>query len=151
MDQIRQIEERIREMEAAADPGLRAGMRELVTAILEYHGAGIGRMVEIAGEAATREFARDPLAASLLLLYDLHPEDFETRVRRAIDNLPGVLLVGMEDEVVRLRAISPATSREAVEQALYAAAPEIAGIEIEGLQQQSSFVPLEALVGQAGD
>ena len=150
MEHIRQIEERIREVESAADPGTRAGVRELVSAILEYHGAGLARMLEIAGEATTREFARDPLAASLLLLYDLHPEDFETRVRRAVDGLPGVLLVGSSDGVVSLRAVSPATSRQAVEQALYAAAPEIAAIEIEGLQESSSFVPLEALVGQGG-
>ena len=150
MDHIRLIEERIREIEATADPGLRAGVRDLVSAILEYHGAGLARILEIAGEPVTRECARDPLAGSLLLLYNLHPEDFETRVRRAVDGLPGVMLAGIADGVVRLRAVSPATSREAVEQALYAAAPEIAAVEIEGLQE-SSFVPLEALAGNAGD
>ena len=148
MDQIRRIEELIREIESTADPGTRAAVRDLVTAVLEYHGGGLARMVEIAGEGVTREFARDPLAASLLLLYNLHPEDFETRIRRAVDSLPGVLLVGLSDGVVRLRAISHATSREAVEQALYAAAPEITAIQIDGLAA-TSFVPLEQLVGQA--
>ena len=143
MEHIGRIEELIREVEAIADPSTRAGVSELVTAILEFHAEGVGRMVEIAGEGVTREFARDPLAASLLLLYDLHPEDFETRVRRAVDGLPGVMLAAFAGKVVRLRAVSASTSQAAVEQALYAAAPEIAGLEIEGLE--ASFVPVEAL------
>ena len=143
MEHIGRIEELIREVESIADPATRARVSELVTAILEYHAEGLGRVVELAGEGATREFARDPLVASLLLLYNLHPEDFETRVRRAVDALPGVLLVGMAGSVVRLRAVSASTSRAAVEQALYAAAPEIEAIAIEGLE--ASFVPVEAL------
>ena len=88
-----------------------AGVRELVEAILEYHGAGLERTLDIVrqssgGEAAVREIARDALTGSLLLLYGLHPEDFETRVRRAVDAIPGVLLTGLTDGVVRLRATS---------------------------------------------
>ncbi len=129
-------------------------MRELVEAILEYHGAGLGRILEIVrqsggGDAAVREIGRDALSGSLLLLYGLHPEDFETRVRRAVDTLPGVLLAGIEDGVVRLRATSTGTSREAVEQIIYSAAPEAAGLEIEGLGPAPAFVPLEALIRTA--
>jgi len=98
----------------------------------------------LAGEGTTREFARDPLIASMLLLYDLHPDDLETRVRRAADGLPGVLLISVSDGVVRLRSTSAHTVREAVERALYEAAPEIVAVEIEGVLT-SSFVPLEAL------
>jgi hypothetical protein len=144
MERIQRIEELLQQIESSADPGTRAGVRELVEAILEYHGAGLGRILEIAGESGAREFARDPLVASLLLLYGLHPEDFETRVRRAVDALPGVLLLGADEGIVRLRATSSDTSREAVEQALYSAAPEITVIDIEGLHPPS-FVPLEAL------
>jgi hypothetical protein len=129
-------------------------VRELVEAILEYHGAGLDRILEIVrqsggGDAAVREIGRDTLSGSLLLLYGLHPEDFETRVRRAVDTLPGVLLAGIEDGVVRLRATSTGTSREAVEQIIYSAAPEAAGLEIEGLGQAPAFVPLEALIRTA--
>ncbi len=144
MQRIQRIEGLIQQIESSADPGTRAGVRELVEALLEYHGAGLGRILELAGESAAREFARDPLIASLLLLYDLHPDDFETRVRRGVDSLPGVFLISVSDGVVRLRATSAHTVREAVEQALYEVAPEIAAIEIEGLPV-SSFVPLEAL------
>lgn len=144
MQRIQRIEGLIQQIESSADPGTRAGVRELVEALLEYHGAGLGRILELAGESAARGFARDPLIASLLLLYDLHPDDFETRVRRGVDSLPGVFLISVSDGVVRLRATSAHTVREAVEQALYEVAPEIAAIEIEGLPV-SSFVPLEAL------
>jgi hypothetical protein len=144
MERIQRIEGLIQQIESSADPGTKAGVRELVEALLEYHGAGLGRILELSGESATREFARDPLIASMLLLYDLHPDDFETRVRRAVDALPGVLLVSTADGVVRLRATSTGTHKEAVEQSLYEAAPEIVAVEIEGLAAPA-FVPLEAL------
>lgn len=144
MERIQRIEALIQQIESSSDPGTKAGVRELLEALLEYHGAGLGRILEIVGESDTRELARDPLIASMLLLYDLHPEDFETRVRRAVDTLPGVLLISIDDGIVRLRATSATTAREAVEQTLYEAAPEIAAIEIEGLHT-ASFVPLEAL------
>ena len=144
MQRIQRIEGLIQQIESSADPGTKASVRELVEALLDYHGAGLGRILELAGEDATREFARDPLIASMLLLYDFHPDDFETRVRRAVDGLPGVLLVSVSDGVVRLRSTSAHTVREAVERALYEVAPEIVAVEIEGLPA-SSFVPLEAL------
>jgi hypothetical protein len=152
MERIEQIEALIRRIEISADPDTMAGVRELVEAILEYHGAGFERTLDIVrqssgGDAAVREIARDALTGSLLLLYGLHPEDFDTRVRRAIDTIPGVLLTGLTDGVVRLRATSAETSREAVEQILYSAAPEVAGVEIEGLRAPSAFVPLKAILG----
>ncbi len=103
-------------------------------------------MVELAGEPAVRAFAHDELAASLLLLYGLHPEDFETRVARAVDRLPGVELAGITDFAVRLKG---SAARQSVEEVLYAAAPEISAIEIEGeTAEMASFVPVEALLGR---
>jgi hypothetical protein len=153
MERIEQIEGLILQIEASADPVTMAGVRQLVEAILEYHGAGLERTLDIVrgssgGDAAVREIARDALTGSLLLLYGLHPEDFETRVRRAVDGIPGVVLTGLSDGVVRLRAISADTSRQAVEQILYSAAPEIVGLEIEGLQTATAFIPLEAILGR---
>jgi hypothetical protein len=153
MERIEQIEGLIRQIETSADPATMASVRELVEAILEYHGAGLERTLDIVrqssgGDPAVREIARDALTGSLLLLYGLHPEDFETRVRRAVDGIPGVLLAGLSDGVVRLRATSADTSRQAVEQVLYSAAPEIVGLEIEGLQPATAFVPLEAILGR---
>jgi hypothetical protein len=146
MPHVQEIEELIREIEESADPHTRDQMRRLVAAILGYHEEAVSRMVELAGEASTRGFARDELVASLLLLYGLHPDDFETRVRRAVDRIPGVELAGIADFAVRLRGSAP---RETLEQALFAAAPEISAIEIEGASAAgAAFVPVEALLSK---
>jgi hypothetical protein len=142
MEHIQEIERLICQIEESADPGTKAGVRELVQAILEFHGAGLNRIVELSGEQQVREFARDEAVAPLFLLYGLHPETLEARVRRAVDKLQGVDLTSIEDGVVRLKSD---VSREAIEQALYAAAPEIVAVEIETTAASSSFVPLEAL------
>ena len=147
MEGIQRIEALIEQIEALSDPDTRSTVRELVSAILEYHGEGFARVLEIVQDPVViQALGRDEVAGSLLLLYGLHPEEFETRVRRAVDGIPQVQLTGTADHIVRLRAMGPGTvSRQAVEQAIFAAAPETAAVEIEGLAA-SSFVPLESLI-----
>jgi hypothetical protein len=146
MVQVQEIERVIREIEATADPNTRERVHRLVGAILGYHEQAVSRMVELAGEATTRSFARDELAASVLLLYGLHPDDFETRVRRAVDRIPGVEVAGIADFAVRLKG---SASREAVEQVLFELAPEVSTIEIEGPPEAgAAFVPVEALLAK---
>ena len=146
MEGIQRIEALIGQVEALTDPDTRSTVRELVSAILEYHSEGLGRVLEIIQDPVLiHALGRDPVAGSLLLLYGLHPEDFETRVRRAVDGIPHVQLLSTEDQIVRLRALgSGPVSKEAVEQVVFAAAPEAAAVEIDGLAP-SSFVPLETL------
>ncbi len=66
-----------------------------MASILELHGAGLERMMEItsgAGDpvkALIRRFAGDNLVASLLVLHNLHPDDLETRVQHASGKLHG--------------------------------------------------------------
>jgi hypothetical protein len=147
MPGVQAIESLIRQVEETADPATRAGVAELVQAILEYHGAGLERIVELAGDPLLHQFARDELVGSLLLLYNLHPESFAARVQRAVDAIPYVELAGISDFSVRLKVNPPGhVSREAVEDKIYAAAPEADRIEIEGLASSASFVPLEALL-----
>ncbi len=145
MERVRQIEALIQQIESSADPDIRARVRELVEAILEFHGAGLERILALADAPAVQSFARDDLVSSLLLLYGLHPEDFETRVRRATDAIPNIQLLGISEGVVHVRATGPAT-QEAVEQIIFAAAPETAAVRIEGAHPPSSFVSVEALL-----
>ena len=146
MGHAEQIEQLIREIEATADPRTRDAVRRLVAAILGFHEEALSRIVELAGEPMVRGFARDERVASLLLLYGVHPDDFETRVRRAVDRIPGVELAAIDDFSVRLKGDAP---RETVEPALFAAAPEISTIEIEGaVSAAAAFVPLGALTGK---
>ena len=91
MEGIQRIEALIGQIEALADPETRSTVRELVSAILEYHGEGFARVLEIVQDPVViHALGRDEVAGSLLLLYGLHPEDFETRVRRAVDGIPHV-------------------------------------------------------------
>ncbi len=145
MERIRQIESLIQQIESTADPDTRTRVRELVEAILEFHGAGIERILQLVDAPTVQSLARDELIASLLLLYGLHPEDFETRVRRATDAIPNIQLIGISDGVVHVRATG-AVTQEAVEQIIYAAAPETASVRLEGANPPSSFVSVEALL-----
>jgi Fe-S cluster biogenesis protein NfuA/nitrite reductase/ring-hydroxylating ferredoxin subunit len=158
-ERLQRIEGLVRALESAGDPNARASAVELMQLVMEVHGAGIERMMEIAfeNEAAGREivdrFGQDELVASLLLLYGMHPLDVETRVTQALDSVRpymrshggNVELLGVEDGVVRLRlqgscngcASSAATLELAIENAIYDAAPDIAGLEVEGVVAQS--------------
>jgi Fe-S cluster biogenesis protein NfuA/nitrite reductase/ring-hydroxylating ferredoxin subunit len=150
---------------------------ELLQSLMELHGSCIERMMEItaeaggAGQAIVERFTGDELVRGLLLLYGLHPVALEARVSQALDKVRPYLsshggnveLLGVEDGVVRLRLqgsckscpSSAMTLKLAIEEAIYEAAPDVAGIEAEGALEQaaaaattSGFVPLEGLRGR---
>ena len=114
---MEQIEGLIQKIENLPDPAARASAVALVQALMEFHGAGLERMMEIIGEsgeggyAVFDSFAKDDLVGSLLLLYGLHPLPLETRVTQALDKVRPYLdshggnveLLGVDDGVVRLR------------------------------------------------
>ena len=62
------------EIEAAADPNLRTTVQELVQLVMDLHGAGLERMLELiratgdGGESIIQKLGRDDLVASLLVL-----------------------------------------------------------------------------------
>lgn len=152
---LQKIEELVHTIESSADPRVRASAVELMQSLMELHGAGIERMMEITFEtgAAGREIidrlADDDLVASLLLLYGLHPLDIETRVMQALDKVRPYLrshggdveLLGVTDGAVRLRlqgschgcASSAMTLKLAIEEAIYEAAPDLTALEVEGV------------------
>jgi len=89
----------------------------------------------------------DNLVAGMFLLHSLHPDDIETRVARGIEAVRPYLkshggdceLVSVRDGIVRLKLhgtcgscpSSSLTLRNAVEEALYEAAPDILEIVAE--------------------
>ncbi len=112
-------------------------------------------------------FAADDLVGSLLLLYGQHPLPLETRVTQALDKVRPYLdshggnveLLGITDGVVRLRMqgsckscpSSAMTLKLAIEEAIYAAAPDVVAIEAEGVAEQPSatgFVQIGKSHGQ---
>jgi len=157
---MEKIEGLIRKIENLPDPAARASALALVQALMEFHGSGIERMMEIVAESGEAsysifdEFAADDLVGSLLLLYGQHPLPLETRVTQALDKVRPYLdshggnveLLGVTDGVVRLRMqgsckscpSSAMTLKLAIEEAIYAAAPDVVTIEAEGVAEQSS-------------
>jgi hypothetical protein len=168
-DRIARIEGLVEKLEHSGDPASRSSARELIQCVMELHGAGLERILEIvadrrdAGIGLIDSMGRDELVGSLLVLYGLHPDDFETRVGRALDKVRPVLResgAGLEDLVVtdstvRVR-ITGAGSKElekAVREALFESAPDAVEVVIEGGKGRaggSNFVPLTSLVGSSG-
>ncbi len=154
------IETLIEEIERFADPAAQAAAREIVQALLEFHGAALADLVgHVAatgppGRVILNEMARDDLVSNLLLLHGLHPHDLEARVAQALDRVRpqlashggNVELLGVEGGVVRLRMegschgcpSSAATLRQTIETAIYDSAPDVAGVEVEGAVEPSS-------------
>lgn len=151
---MQKIEALTQEVEALPDENARAKAIELMQLLMEYHGAAIERIMEIiaktgaAGKVIFSDLAKDELAASLLILYGQHPLDFETRVELALDKVRPFLkshggnaeLLSVEDGIVRVRMVgscngcpsSSVTLTQAIEKAIYEAAPETVAIEAEG-------------------
>jgi Fe-S cluster biogenesis protein NfuA len=169
---MQRIESLVHEIESVADPRVQSRAVELVSLLMELHGAGLARMLELLAQegaiaaSAPGQFAADPLVGSLLLLYGLHPVDLKTRVHQALDKVRPLLkshggnveLLDMADGVVRLRLqgschgcpSSAQTLKNAIEAAIDEFAPDIVELKVEGVAVAappvSGFVALEQLV-----
>ena len=160
-DRIQKIDGLVARIRGGADPELRDAALDLVQTVMEFHSAGIDRMMEIASESGEtgwriiEDFGRDELVANMLLLHGLHPVDLQTRVREALQKvLPylishggNVELVEVADGVVRLRLIgscngcpsSSLTLKTAIEKAIFEAAPDVTFVECEGVSELVSI------------
>lgn len=155
-NRMRRLEELIQALEQSGDEKTGRQARELTQVLLELHGTGVNRMLELAfdspegGQNLIDRLAQDDLVSNLLILHGLHPLDLETRVRGAIEQVKprlglhggSVQLVDVTPEgTVRLQLegncegcpSSRVTLKYSIEEALYAAAPDIAALEVNGL------------------
>ncbi len=169
---IQHIGDLVRTLEDIPDAESRTSAKTLVQLILDLHATGLERAMEIVaktGDAGLRtidDLGRDPLVSSLLVLYGLHPLDFESRVEQAVEKIrPQVRkgggeleLISLDGNVVRLKlqvsghacGSTTKTLQALVEGALYEAAPDMHSLSIEGLEDEagsSGFVPLDKLGG----
>jgi Fe-S cluster biogenesis protein NfuA len=167
--QMQRVEGLIQAVDRFPDPAARATTQEIIQTLLDYHGAGLARIFEHlaeageTGQAVRARLAEDELVGSLLLLYGLHPLDLETRVRQALERVRPLLrshggnveLLGIAGGAVQLRMegschscpSSAATLRHTIEEAIYAAAPDVTAVEVDGAETPgpgtASFVPVE--------
>ncbi|MBA3388015.1 MAG: NifU family protein [Rubrobacter sp.] len=155
-EHVGRIESLLEEIESFKDPDARARTAEMVQTLLELYGEGLGRIVEsvgrLGGEDLKDELLDDELVLHLLLLHGLHPVDVETRVMGALDEVRpyleshggNVQFLGIEDGVARLKMegscegcpSSTMTLKLAIEEAIQKVAPDLEGIEAEGVVEE---------------
>ncbi|MGY4651961.1 NifU family protein [Mycobacterium sp. URHB0021] len=164
-------------LDATAAGGAAAHERaaQLVGEVTDLYGAGLARMLRIAAAAdpaLVERFADDDLVASLMLVHGLHPHGVARRIEDALDSVRPYLgshggdvtlldiLDGPDGQVVRLQFAgsckscpsSAVTLELTVDDAVRAAAPEIASIEVVATQEAKaaspSLIPAESLLSR---
>ncbi len=161
-----EVAERVGEVEellGAIDDDPRA--LAAVQGLVELYGEALRRVVELGG--ISQELVADELLSHLLLLHDLHPVDAETRVARALEEVRPYLgshggdveLLGIEDGIARLRlggtcdgcASSAVTLKNSIEEAILRAAPELHGVEADGVSSaQPQLLQIGTLAAAPG-
>lgn len=149
------METLLEQIETLKDPNARSKAAEMVGVLLDLYGDGLARMMDLVYETgndkAFESFAQDELVSHLLLLHGLHPLDVETRVVQALEEVRPYLqshggnveFLGVEEGVARLRMqgscdgcpSSAMTLKLAIEEAVMKAAPDLDGIEAEGVAE----------------
>ncbi|MEY8017166.1 NifU family protein [Mycobacterium servetii] len=149
---------------AAGGAAARDRARQLVREVVGLYGAGLERILGLAGDPGLAErLATDDLVASLLLVHGLHPHDVRRRVCDALDRVRPYLgshggdvdLIGIDGDIVRLAFTgsckscpsSAVTLELAVEDAIRAAAPEVGAIEVV-TAEPTRMIPAESLLAQ---
>jgi len=108
------IEALLDELRSSTEGRVWMRVEELVRLLTELYGAGIARTVELVEDSpdVLRRLARDDLVGNLLVLHDLHPDDFETRAAAAVEALAPS--VGKGGAQLELTGFDPAAAALAV-------------------------------------
>jgi Fe-S cluster biogenesis protein NfuA/nitrite reductase/ring-hydroxylating ferredoxin subunit len=156
LERVQELQDRL---DSAGDPATRKLAEELVSAVVQMYGEGLERILErlLAGSETGEQIAisltDDPYLATLLLIHDLHPVPLEVRVQEALDSVRpymeshggNVELLSLENGIARIHlrgscsdcSASAVTLELAIKQALEHAAPDLEGLEVEGVAPQT--------------
>jgi Fe-S cluster biogenesis protein NfuA/nitrite reductase/ring-hydroxylating ferredoxin subunit len=156
-DLVARVQELQMRLDAASDLATREVAEELVATVVQMYGAGLEKIFGAlasggeAGEQFAAGLVEDPEVASLLLIHDLHPVPLETRITEALEKVRpymeshggNVELLSLEDGIARIRLegscsdckASSVTLELAIKQALEEAAPDLWGLEVEGINE----------------
>jgi Fe-S cluster biogenesis protein NfuA len=181
--EVERLDALLESVELLADPAARQRTTEIVQSLLALHGEALTRILSAAAAAEPGEadaladlLAGDELVSAVLAIHGLHPVPLEARVRRALEKVGPYLashgghveLLAVNPEgLVSLRLegschgcpSSRVTLQSSIEQEIFAAAPEVTAIVVEGLvdalppaapaapgaDSGDGFVPLERL------
>jgi hypothetical protein len=158
--QLHSIESMLGEVQSITDPTLRSSLCELFQRVIDVHGTGVGRILELIrarsdGQSIIDRLGRDEIVSSLLVLYGLHPMTLEQRVRLALDKVRSQLnlhnsevqLASVNDGEVTVRiqlrmrdfgSSNGRATRETIEEAVYQAAPDLACLTVTGGEEDSA-------------
>jgi Fe-S cluster biogenesis protein NfuA/nitrite reductase/ring-hydroxylating ferredoxin subunit len=161
-ERVGRIESLLGEIESFQDQEARTKTAEMVQVLLELYGEGLSRILDVVSsrdEGLLDVLLGDELISHLLLLHGLHPTDLEARVLGALDEVRpyleshggNVQFLGIEGDVALVRLegscdgcpSSTMTLKLAIEEAIQKAAPELEGVEAEGVAeppQQATIV-----------
>jgi Fe-S cluster biogenesis protein NfuA/nitrite reductase/ring-hydroxylating ferredoxin subunit len=146
------------QLEEIPDLHARALADELVAAIIQVYGDGLERIFAALDDDVRDRLAEDGVVASLMLIHGLYPVDLETRVIEALDSVRpymeshggDVELLAVEDGIARMRLVghcescpaSESTLELAIKKALEETAPDLEGLEVEGVTQREFELPV---------
>lgn len=152
---IERLQELLARLESIEDPDARDAASEVIATLMEMYGEGLGRIFGALSAAGSRvaevrdALVEDGVIGSLLLIHGLYPVELGTRVLEALEGVRPYLdshggdveLIEIEGGVARLRLkgscdgcpASSSTLELAIKQALEEAAPDLLGLEVEGM------------------
>lgn len=171
-DVVARVQELTAQLDSLSDPSVRKTAQEFMRAIMELYGLGLAKVVQVlsdsgdAGAPMRNELIQDGVFASLLLIHDLYPVPLEDRIQEGLDTVRPYLashggaveVVRLKDGVVYLRLegsckgcpASQATLELAIKKALNEAAPDLVGLQVEGVVEQPASGGKRNLLPMAG-
>ena len=157
---VERFQKLVARLESIDDEEARGIAEELVGTMLELYGEGLERIVHAldAAPEVRDGLAQDGVVASLLLIHGLYPVPIAERVQAALESVRpymeshggGVELVGLEGGIAHLRLhgscdgcpASASTLELAIRDALDEAAPDLDGIEVQGVVEAKRAKPV---------
>ncbi|MEP6912037.1 MAG: Rieske 2Fe-2S domain-containing protein [bacterium] len=153
---IGQLNVLVEQLEHYPDPEVRDKALDLVQIILRLYGESLRRMIATLESEPNRDqilarMANDEVIRSILLIHGLMPVNLYDRVAAKVSDLRPYLvsqgcdveLLGIDEARARMRLIRSgkgapplAVLKAEIEKALMEAAPDLAGVEVEGLSEK---------------
>jgi nitrite reductase/ring-hydroxylating ferredoxin subunit/Fe-S cluster biogenesis protein NfuA len=164
-EMVAQLNALVEELEHYPDSEGREKALDLVQIIVTLYGEALRRVIETIHSLPAKDhilamLSADDVVRAMLTIHGLLPVDLRDRVEAALDEFRGSLisqgadaeLMAVDDGVARLRlmrsgkgAPSIAVLKTEIEKHLMEAAPDLAGVEIDGLAEQIEATAKAAL------
>jgi Fe-S cluster biogenesis protein NfuA len=162
-----QVERLVEQVSGLKVDDARTAALDLMQALMDLHGAGLTRIVDLLGESESSrkslaKLGEDPMVCGLMVLYGIHPVSLDDRIKNAVDKARlqvqkqggRVELLEVSDGLVRVSISStgngchssPDALKQIVEQSIREAAPEVIDVMADGVASPTSaFLPLNMI------